>query len=307
MKTAPLSRIVAAFVVLTLFSPLGLEAGSVFLKNGYILQGKIVDRTEGSVVLSWENGRVTIADRFIDEVLLDPSEEELIRRRKDLEAAEARRSSVVVEDLVLSKNDVMRLPDSFQEILGATADGRSAVTHDGSDDGVDSDSVGSWMTTKSGLEVEVMGLETIPQPNFLEKKFESIGVELSLPSDWIISEKMEAIRISDPENGERHYLTIDRWSGTPIAESRAAELTAESLESNFPSIVCEEGDVRYIDEKPAKTLVCRAASDAIQCEQYLLKTDAGLYILGSYQSTDSESEEITILDRVINSIHFSID
>jgi len=202
MKTAPLSRIVAAFVGLTLFSPLGLEAGSVFLKNGYILQGKIVDRTEGSVVLSWENGRVTIADRFIDEVLLDPSEEELIRRRKDLEAAEARRSSVVVEDLVLSKNDVMRLPDSFQEILGATADGRSAVTHDGSDDGVDSDSVGSWMTTKSGLEVEVMGLETIPQPNFLEKKFESIGVELSLPSDWIISEKMEAIRISDPENGE---------------------------------------------------------------------------------------------------------
>jgi len=174
-------------------------------------------------------------------------------------------------------------------------------------DVVDSENFGSWMTTKSGLATEEMGFQTIPQPNFREKKFESIGVKMSLPLDWLIAEKMEAIRISDPEDGERHYLTIDRWSGAPIAESRAVELTTESLKSNFPSVTIEEGDDRFIGEKPAKTLVCRVASEGIQCEQYLLKTDSGLYIFGSHRRADSDSEEVMILDRVLNSIHFLID
>ncbi len=52
-----------------------IDAGSVFLKNGYIIQGRIVERDADKVILAWTNGKMTIYRRFVHEVVLDPSEE----------------------------------------------------------------------------------------------------------------------------------------------------------------------------------------------------------------------------------------
>jgi hypothetical protein len=51
------------------------SAGSIFMKNGYIIQGPIVERSEGSIVMGWTNGKVTIHRRFIDSISFDQNEE----------------------------------------------------------------------------------------------------------------------------------------------------------------------------------------------------------------------------------------
>ena len=65
-------------VVLLLVLSGELSAGSIFMKNGYIIQGRIVDRDVDGVILGWPNGKVTIEHRFVQEVVYEPDEEERI-------------------------------------------------------------------------------------------------------------------------------------------------------------------------------------------------------------------------------------
>ena len=67
-----LGVVVTALIVLA--AP-GLYAGSVFMKNGYIIQGPIVDYTDEVVVLGWSNGKAYIHKRFYESVDLDSAEQ----------------------------------------------------------------------------------------------------------------------------------------------------------------------------------------------------------------------------------------
>ena len=68
--------ICVAALVLSLAS---LEAGSIFMKNGYIIQGPVIEHSDLEVTLGWNNGKVTIYRRFVDRVDLEPGEEKRIR------------------------------------------------------------------------------------------------------------------------------------------------------------------------------------------------------------------------------------
>ncbi len=74
--------VAAAFLLLTGTLP----AGSVFMKNGYILQGPVAEKTPEHVVLEWPNGRVIIPRRFIQAVVLEPKEEQQLRAKERLRA-----------------------------------------------------------------------------------------------------------------------------------------------------------------------------------------------------------------------------
>ena len=76
----------------------GLFAGSVFMKNGYILQGPITEKTPEGVVVEWPNGKVIIPRRFIESVALEPQEE---RRLKEKKAAAERNKAQQEEDDLL--------------------------------------------------------------------------------------------------------------------------------------------------------------------------------------------------------------
>ena len=58
------------------------RAGSIFMKNGYIIQGPIVEHSEGGggfVVLGWPNGKVVIYKRFIEKVDFEAGEEKNLK------------------------------------------------------------------------------------------------------------------------------------------------------------------------------------------------------------------------------------
>ena len=104
-----------SIVILTAL-PTGLEAGSVIMKNGYIIQGPIVERSEASIILGWPNGKVTIHQRFIDSISYDPGEE---KRLQEDELFRAQDKTPTTEDLSLlsSSAEVEDLPASVEDLM----------------------------------------------------------------------------------------------------------------------------------------------------------------------------------------------
>ena len=70
---------VGGALLLAMACPASASAGNIFMKNGYIIQGRIVDRDVDSVILGWPNGKVSIARRFVESVEYEHAEEERIR------------------------------------------------------------------------------------------------------------------------------------------------------------------------------------------------------------------------------------
>jgi hypothetical protein len=88
-------------------------AGSIFMKNGYIIQGPIVEHSdggEGSIVLGWPNGKVTIYRRFVERVDFEPGEE------KTTKVADVQATPVTEEVIITPGNDE-ELPQSLTELV----------------------------------------------------------------------------------------------------------------------------------------------------------------------------------------------
>jgi hypothetical protein len=127
-----------ASVSLVVALPADLDAGSVIMKNGYIIQGPIVERSDVSIILGWPNGKVTIHHRFIDTVSYDPGEEkrlqedELYRAQEKSPAPEdlsLLSSAVEVEDLPANVEDLMKRYESIARkgLPGQTGDAASGA------------------------------------------------------------------------------------------------------------------------------------------------------------------------------------
>ena len=112
-----------------------LHAGSVFMKNGYIIQGEVVDRDEESIVLGWSNGKVAIAWRFIEEVSLDPDEEqnlvELEAMRKQIEHRATVDEQITMLAETESTPDLPATLDSFLQTYDLLPRSRSTENPDG--------------------------------------------------------------------------------------------------------------------------------------------------------------------------------
>ena len=280
------------------------EAGSVFLKNGYILQGRIVERGDGMVVLGWQNGRVTIHDRFIDEVLLDPAEEELIRQQNALAEAEEERSAVVSQDFDLAGNTVLSLPESYEAILGVdrVPDFTPVETNRPRPDRTPREPINIG-GEDSNSETEI-GVETVRAPEKFEKIFPALGVALEVSEEWRVDEKENAIRVSRRDSPMRDYFTIDLWPETGIETTAALSVFEETLESRFPNFVVESGIDRSIGGNAAKTLVLSDPARGVKSHQQVLAAPRGVFVLGQFWNESSPSEVREDFDAMVNSVRF---
>ncbi|HAK97520.1 MAG TPA: hypothetical protein DCM87_21650 [Planctomycetes bacterium] len=86
-----------------------LYAGSVFMKNGYIIHGPVKEVVEDpatnqlvAVVIGWEHGKVTLLSRFIENVVFEAGElESLKARARESAAAEEGEDAVVEREILL--------------------------------------------------------------------------------------------------------------------------------------------------------------------------------------------------------------
>jgi len=295
--TRPRIGITTAAFLLLAFSGSGAAiAGSVFLKNGYILQGRIVERGDGVVVLGWQNGRVTIHDRFIDEVLLDPAEEEMIRRKKEMEAAEAAETALAMENFDLASNEVISLPDNYESILGTSAAPTGTPWVAGTEP------VATTSTQPTGTPSTQVG--TLPNPAEMEKLFPALGISVQVPSGWKIDEKQDSLQVEREGAGGSIRLTVDLWRGGTLETDVAIGAIAESLAATFPTAVVEDGSELDIGGIPAKSLVCRDSDRRQTCRQHVVATANGVYVVGMYFPFDTDTASALALDDVLDSMHF---
>src|SRR5687767_33985 len=94
----------------------GADAGSIFMKNGYIIQGPIVERSDESIVMGWPNGKVTIHKRFVDNVVYEATEEKRLIEDEAFKAQEKARSE---DDLSLlaTSNESEDLPPNLDVLM----------------------------------------------------------------------------------------------------------------------------------------------------------------------------------------------
>jgi hypothetical protein len=93
-----------------------LEAGSIFMKNGYIIQGPIVERNDGAVVLGWNYGKLTIHRRFIDTVNYEAGEE---KKLQEEEGVRTQRGNPGAEEIPLlaATQDSDELPPTLEALV----------------------------------------------------------------------------------------------------------------------------------------------------------------------------------------------
>jgi hypothetical protein len=124
---------VLALSILLFASP-GLRAGSVFMKNGYIIHGPVMERSDEEVVLAWDNGKVRIHRRFIESLVFDPGEEQRLKELEALRAEELRAVSEPLMDPGLGR-EIEELPTDLEVLLKQHAP--HLLAHTATDPGVE--------------------------------------------------------------------------------------------------------------------------------------------------------------------------
>ena len=131
LPTWPVWIFVGSLLGLTLLCADRLPAGSVFMKNGYIIQGPVVDRDDDSVILGWDNGKVRIFHRFIESISFEAGEESRLEENARARIEEQRAVEEILAETREVHEDEEDLPADVNVLLEMY--GRSTLLGDGSD------------------------------------------------------------------------------------------------------------------------------------------------------------------------------
>lgn len=138
-----------------------LSAGSVFMKNGYIIQGPVVDRDDDSVVLGWDNGKVRIYQRFIESVSYEAGEENRLDENARARLAEERAVEEILAETEEEEPVDEELPADVNVLLEMY--GRATLLGDGSDGATTAPAGGESGTVPTDIEpVDDQDLPEVP-------------------------------------------------------------------------------------------------------------------------------------------------
>lgn len=276
-----------------------LEAGSVFLKNGYIIQGPLVDKSDEAVVLGWDNGSVTIYQRFIESVTYDPGEEdklkELARQREEEGFAAA---AAMSEDSPAVEPD--DLPDNVDVLLKAFAPEHTVppptTPTDGSDD--------------SGTDgTPTVGVVAQPSAQLGERISSTGGFSLRPPQEWIVKESEGIFEAVGParEDGSRPSLNMVRMEAGDLPfEDCIKILHAQQNEVLSDLETSTAGDrtlgIGITGHEVAGTGVLEGREMAFR--QVLIPVENELWLFSGFSPDGSESESFQLVEESLKTLEF---
>jgi len=285
-----------------------LEAGSVFMKNGYIIQGSIVDRDPDSIILGWPNGKMAIARRFVDSVVFEPAEEqqlvELDRARNELQA----RSTDLALVEMAGGNEVRELPATLEVFirkynLGPTLDSSGAVEQPVEPvDPVVSVTViepvlqndpvsvsGETPVEIATIEPVVTTVDPVVDPG-ADDLFhdETRDVGLPIPDGWVplISDRALEVTGRVEANGFRPSMNVVIVPAGSLLPSEYADF----LETEYARLLQDheilEKGTRDIGGQEAFVFIVRGLRDGREAviQQYLVAQAERLYLLSGFSS-----------------------
>lgn len=302
-------------VVFVMLATSHLDAGSVFMKNGYIIQGPIVDYSDDSVVLGWSNGKAYIYSRFYETVVFDLGEEaEIERRRAEAENSTGR----VIEDEVVIQGmvDEEGLPEDFHELVSSVVPGLM----DGGDGIlVDSHDLVEGLPGNRGTvdvrDVVVSG-DSVGVTKFASRQYISdLGVSLSPPEGWVREDGAGNVRWTGPAQGDR-FLPSMVIVSAPLTEEWSLEDALKALREDPVAVfdyftVLQESD-RDVGGRKAYEIVGEArargdgvpAGSSLRVTQVLVSATQRYWLITSFTSEGTTESVQTALDQALASVEF---
>ena len=278
------------------------------MKNGYIIQGSIVDRDPDSIILGWPNGKMAIARRFVDSVVFEPAEEqqlvELDRARNELQA----RSTDLALVEMAGGNEVRELPATLEVFirkynLGPTLDSSGAVEQPVEPvDPVVSVTViepvlqndpvsvsGETPVEIATIEPVVTTVDPVVDPG-ADDLFhdETRDVGLPIPDGWVplISDRALEVTGRVEANGFRPSMNVVIVPAGSLLPSEYADF----LETEYARLLQDheilEKGTRDIGGQEAFVFIVRGLRDGREAviQQYLVAQAERLYLLSGFSS-----------------------
>ena len=305
-------RCLFAAVAVTMSLP--VFAGSVFMKNGYILHGKIVDRDDYSIVMGWPNGKVTIARRFVESFTLEPSEESAL---EELEAIrqELQNSDPTAELTMLSQPvTTTELPSTLEGFLNEYDLGPSAKPVDEvtpvSEPSVvvirpDTD-------TEAGSEVEPT-VDVLPRDQLGERIQSDVQkVSFRPPLSWVERPSEEALWLVGTPRVEGEIaptLTVLLLPQGPLSSEEYIELLkSEQKELLAGYRVLSEG-WREVGTERAYEVVAESAYDGRvgTLRQCLVLRGEELWLLTATTANSSPQGDFGVVEESLKTFSFLAD
>lgn len=297
MRTLTRLSLAMVFAALTVTTA---DAGYVFLKNGYILQGKIIEKTDDKVILDYPGGQVTVFERFIKHVVLDPAEEAMNERRM-------KESREVIEDLPVLETDVALELPSIDELvrLDGEAGGAPVVPVEPIDPPVNT---GDPIDTTPNVVVNQI---PTPDPNveplpgaLAPVTSAAVGIAMSPPAGWkVVDTDPELFEIKSSDAPEAARITVQKLGEVQLSLADAAAELKSALVNGYPGVqIVEEADVQLGLER-ARTFTAENPGDGSQFVQVLVGHEGAMYLVGLKWARGADRDH-EVLERCLNSLAF---
>ncbi len=278
-------------VALLFIVPAGvLLGGTVFLKNGHVITGKIIANDEEKVILTWANGRATIYHRFVEDVVLESSEVEYLAKR--YVAKVVRNPGAVNEDIELPDLNELIEPVALEEIdlvVNETSSPESVV-------------VGADVSSESSSpEVVVLDpVEVSELPRFSRVELEGIGLFIDVPSGWESISAADAARVVSDDGSV--VIAIDRYPGENILPEKAAVILKKRL--NSAGFVSRTGGRTSLLSVLHPVFISESVSPSgsQDCLHGLVPGNGGMMLVSIYTSTEIDPRVDGLIASVLTSL-----
>jgi hypothetical protein len=291
MKNITLLLITMFFLV-----PAGnLFGGTVFLKNGHVITGKVIASDEEKVIVTWDNGRATIYLRFVENVVLDSAEEESLARR------------VAAQTVVLARqvNQDIELPD-LGELLGGDEQQLSVTPEKEIVSDIEADQVVSELESASSSETSVseaailLTEEEVFLPRFTRTELPGLGLFVDVPQGWESVSATGAARVISEDGSV--LIAVDRYSQDDVVPEEAAVILGDRLKK--AGFVSKSGGRASLLSAlhPAFINESLSPSGANDCLHGLISAEGGMLLVSVYTSTEINSGVDGLIASVLTSL-----
>ncbi len=272
-------------IVCLVLAPGVVQSGTIILKNGHVINGKVIVSDDEKVIMSWGNGRTTIYHRFIESISLTEEEKLAVRRYNT-----AKSDSVSRE-----VTQAIQLPE-FSELHGEVA--AEVLTEE-------KDVVSNQGEHVADLNGEVTSeVVEFSMPLLEERNFQRFGFSLNLPDSWSVQEFKDSLSIRSECGGI--MLALDRYQGGPLTAGRAAVgLQGMLNDQGFQQV--QNGLSRFMESLDAGFQVESLSPGQNHHSVHALvslESSGNQQLFSLYRSLDCQEETRLVLKSVMDSMEF---
>ena len=269
----------------------GADAGSIFMKNGYIIQGPIVERSDESIVMGWPNGKVTIHKRFVDNVVYEATEEKRLLEDEAFKAQEKARSEDDLS-LIATSNESEDLPPNLDALMRRYEElARKQGTAAGGE-------------TTPGTTVG-----RIDRPDALGDRVEdkAVSVAFQPPQNWTRKSAKDVFEVAaaGETNGFRPSLNVVTFARGALKSDEYVHLLKEEDARTLESFELLSEGPRMVGPEKGYELVGRGSYQGKEAvvRQVLVSRDDRVWLISAFTS-DQSSDAFSAIEESLKTFEF---